>query len=182
MISATHIKRQRILLTAGYDDFGANLKRYARSRTHNIPLTDDLIQDTFLKTRKYLVKGGKIEVMEAFLYHILKALIIDEYRKRQTTSLDGLIEKGFSPAVDTTKQHVDILDGTQAITLINELPTLYQKVMRLRYVQGLSIAEIALITGKSRNTVAVQAHRGLEKLKILYTQKVAKTLIHTLPL
>lgn len=171
------MKRQRILLTAGYDDFGVNLKRYARSRTHNLPLTDDLIQDTFLKTWKYLVKGGKIKVMEAFHYHILKALIIDEYRKRQTTSLDGLIEKGFSPGVDTTDQSIDILDGTQAIALIDELPPMYQKVIRLRYIQDLSIAEIALITGKTRNTVAVQIHRGLEKLKVLYTQNVAKTLV-----
>jgi RNA polymerase sigma-70 factor, ECF subfamily len=177
MISATHMKRQRILLTAGYDDFGVSLKRYARSRTHNLPLTDDLIQDTFLKTWKYLVKGGKIEIMEAFLYHILKALIIDEYRKRKATSLDVLIEKGFSPTVDTTLQHNDILDGTQAIALIGELPPLYQKVMRLRYIQDLSIAEISLITGKSRNTVAVQTHRGLEKLKVLYREKAAQ--MHT---
>ncbi len=182
MISTSQMKRQRILLTAGYDSFNVNLKRYARSRTHNPPLTDDLVQDTFLKTWKYLVKGGKIEVMEAFLYHILKALIIDEYRKRKTTSLDVLIEKGFSPAVDTTTQNIDILDGTQALALIGELPMLYQKVMRLRYIQDLSITEIALITGKTPNTIAVQSHRGLGKLKVLYRKKMTQAHGHFLPL
>lgn len=175
MISNTKTKRQQILLTAGYNDFGVHLKRYAHSRTHNLPLSDDLIQDTFLKTWKYLVKGGKIKVMEAFLYHILKALIIDEYRKRKTTSLDILIEKGFSPSVNTTQQSIDIIDGSQALLLINELPPLYQKVIRLRYLQDLSIGEISLLTGKTRNTVAVQLHRGLEKLKVLYGKKIAQT-------
>lgn len=120
-------------------------------------------------------KGGKIKVMEAFLYHILKALIIDEYRKRKTTSLDILIEKGFSPSVNTTQQSIDIIDGSQALSLINELPPLYQKVIRLRYLQDLSIGEISLLTGKTRNTVAVQLHRGLEKLKVLYGKKIAQT-------
>lgn len=41
----------------------------------------------------------------------------------------------------------------------------------MRYAQDLSLKEIALITGQSRNTVAVQAHRGLIKLKILYNNQ-----------
>ena len=40
--------------------------------------------------------------------------------------------------------------------------------MRMRYVQDLSLKEMALITGKSQNALAVQAHRGLMKLKLLY--------------
>lgn len=42
--------------------------------------------------------------------------------------------------------------------------------MRMRYAQDLSLTEIALITKQSKNTVAVQAHRGLEKLKQLYNR------------
>jgi RNA polymerase sigma-70 factor (ECF subfamily) len=167
------MKRQKVLLTAGYNNFGKGLSRYATSRTHNRALTDDLVQNTFLKTWKYLVKGGKIDTMEAFLYHVLKALIIDEYRKRKTTSLDSLMEKGFDPSLDETYRQADKLDGKQATDLIARLPVLYRKVMRLRYVQDLSLQEIALITGQSRNTVAVQAHRGLEKLRALYVERAA---------
>jgi RNA polymerase sigma-70 factor (ECF subfamily) len=132
------------------------------------------VQNTFLKTWKYLVKGGKIDMMEAFLYHVLKALIIDEYRKRKATSLDSLIEKGLELPVDETDRLVNVLDGKQVVDLIPRLPVLYRKVMRLRYVQGLSLKEISLITGQTRNTVAVQAHRGLEKLRALYELRTAK--------
>jgi len=38
----------------------------------------------------------------------------------------------------------------------------------MRYVKDLSLKEISLITGQSTNATAVQIHRGLEKLKLLY--------------
>ncbi|MBP9814384.1 RNA polymerase sigma factor SigW, partial [Candidatus Woesebacteria bacterium] len=50
----------------------------------------------------------------------------------------------------------------------SKLPPTYRKVMRMRYVQDLSLQEISLITGQSKNTVAVQIHRGTEKMKELY--------------
>ncbi|MCR4327924.1 MAG: hypothetical protein NUV53_00190 [Patescibacteria group bacterium] len=42
--------------------------------------------------------------------------------------------------------------------------------MRMRHAQDLSLKEISLITGQSRNAVAVQAYRGLVKLKILHNR------------
>ncbi len=38
----------------------------------------------------------------------------------------------------------------------------------MKYMQDLSLKEISILTGQSKNTIAVQLHRGLEKLKILY--------------
>lgn len=168
MTTQTQMQRQRIILGAGYASLNTRLKQYAYSRTHDKALADDLIQNTFLKTWAYLVRGGKIKTMEAFLYHVLKALIIDEYRKKKPTSLDALFDKGFDPSVDDAYRLVDMLDGKQAAALIEQLPVSYQKVMRLRYMQDLSLQEISLITGQTKNAVAVQTHRGLEKLKELY--------------
>lgn len=52
--------------------------------------------------------------------------------------------------------------------LIACLPQKYIKIMRMRYIQDLSLKEISLITGQSKNTIAVQVHRGLNKLRLLY--------------
>lgn len=172
MITQTQTGQQRIILTNGYTDFSKGLYRYAVSKTSNEALADDLVQSTFLKTWAYLKRGGNIEVMEAFLYHVLKALIIDEYRKHKSTSLDVLLEKGFDPTKDDTTRQADIVDGGQVMALIAELPVLYQEVMWLRYMEELSLKEISDITGQTRNTVAVQAYRGLEKLKVLHSDHV----------
>jgi RNA polymerase sigma factor (sigma-70 family) len=106
--------------------------------------------------------------MKAFLYHVLNGLIIDEYRKHKTTSLDALIEKGFEPGSNTSEKLINALDGKAALLLISKLPPTYQKVMRMRFVQHLTLTEMSLITGKSKNTLAVQLHRALAKLRLLY--------------
>jgi RNA polymerase sigma factor (sigma-70 family) len=106
--------------------------------------------------------------MKAFLYHVLNGLIIDEYRKKKTMSLDMLFEKGFEPSVDEGEAVENVFDGKSAMTLISELPPVYQKTLRMRYEQDLSLTEIAKLTGKTKNTTAVHSHRGLEKLKVIY--------------
>jgi len=160
--------QQKAVLSVAHEDYGKKLNSYAFFRVNNLAISEDLVQDTFKKTWAYLVKEGKIDIMKSFLYHVLKDLIVDEYRKRKTSSLDALTEKGFEPSEDNSKRLVNILDGKRAIILISRLPEKYQKVMRMRYVQDLSLKEMSLITGQSKETLAVQVHRGLAKLKLLY--------------
>lgn len=161
------IERQEIL-TGAYHDYEKGLNLHAFFKVHNHALGEDLVQDTFLKTWRYLVKDGEIGIMKAFLYHILNDLIVDEYRKHKTTSLDALLSKGFEPRTSDSKQLFDTLDGKAAMLLISCLPGKYKKIMRMRYAQDLSITEISLLTKQSKNATTVQLHRGLEKLKLLY--------------
>ncbi len=160
--------RRRAILTLAHTDYEKGLNLHAFLKLNNHGTGEDLVQETFTKTWSYLVGGGKIDIMKAFLYHVLNNLIIDEYRKRKNNSLDTLIEKGFEPSDGRSEHIVDILDGKRALILIQRLPVAYQKIMRMRYVQDLSLKEMALVTGLSTSTLAVQAHRGLEKLKLLY--------------
>ncbi|PIP87074.1 hypothetical protein COW81_02180 [Candidatus Campbellbacteria bacterium CG22_combo_CG10-13_8_21_14_all_36_13] len=167
MVTKKNIRQQETL-TAAYKDYAKGMNSYSFYKINNHATSDDLVQNTFLKTWKYLIKDGKIEIMKAFLYHILNQLIIDEYRKRKTVSLDVLLEKGYTQSTDPTKRIFNVFDGKAAVLLIKQLPKKYQIIIKMRYIQDLSIKEISVITGQSKNTVTVQAHRGLEKLKILY--------------
>ncbi len=162
---------QENTLNMAHHEFAAKLNAHAYFKTSSHELGEDMVQVTFMKTWKYLVKGGKIDVMKAFLYHILNNLIIDEYRKRKTTSLDALVESGFEPSDERSLSLFNFLDGKLAVALIPQLPETYRRVIFMRYVQDLRLAEIALLTGQTRNTVAVQVHRGLEKLKALYLRE-----------
>jgi RNA polymerase sigma-70 factor (ECF subfamily) len=157
------------ILTLAHQDYEKGLNARAFFKVSNKALGEDLVQDTFIKTWSYLVKGGKIEIMKAFLYHVLNNLIVDQYRKHKTTSLDFIVEKGFEPVDEKDFRRLyDVLDGKKASLLITHLPKKYQKVMRMRYIQDLTLKEMSSITGQSKNTLAVQAHRGLSILKSLY--------------
>ncbi len=171
---------QKTILTLAHHDYERGLNSYAFFKTGNHAIGEDLVQDTFVKTWVYLVRGGKIDLMKAFLYHVLNNLIVDEYRRNErnkTTSLSVLLEKGFEPRAGDFGRLFNLVDGKAVLFLIQRLPIIYQKVMRMRYVQDLSLEEMSLITGQSKNAVAVRAHRGLEKLKLLYNSASAETAI-----
>lgn len=168
MLTAAEKLNLQLVMTAAHNDYEKGLKRHAQFRVSDSGICDDLVQDTFMKTWVYLVKAGKIDLMKPFLYHILNCLIIDEYRKKKSTSLDTMLDKGFEPGSDDFNRTVNLLDGKAAILLIAALPAAYQKIMTLRYVDDLSLAEIAAETGQTKNAVAVKTHRGMEKLRELY--------------
>ncbi len=157
-----------LVLSDAHFDFQKGLNARAFFKISDHEMGQDLVQETFLKTWKHLVSGGKIHMMKAFLYHILNHLIIDEYRKRKTSSLDDLLEKGFEVGTDDTEHLFNTLDGKILILLIKSLPEKYREVIHMRFIKDLSLKEISLITGKTKNSVAVQIHRGLIQLKLLY--------------
>lgn len=165
------LKIQQGLLTVAHQDYRKQLKRYSLSKVNNPQLAEDLVQDTFLRAWNYLLKGGKVDTMKSFLYQILHRLIIDEYRRgKRTSSLDDLVEKGFEPSRETGEfEHIsNVLDGKAMMLLIRKLPDRYRTVLSMRYIDNLSIEEMAARIGQSKNTVAVQIHRGLVKLKQVF--------------
>ncbi|MES2060010.1 MAG: RNA polymerase sigma factor [Patescibacteria group bacterium] len=170
MMTPKQEKDRKAILSLAHSDFSKNLNSYASFKLSDKEGGEDMVQNTFIKTWSYLAKGGKIDAMKAFLYHILNNLIVDEYRKRKnkTTSLEVMLENGFEPSAPESESMFDRIDGKAAMLLIGKLPEAYRKVMRMRYVQDLSLKEMAAITGLSSNTMAVQLHRGLAKLKLLY--------------
>ncbi|MDD4988985.1 MAG: RNA polymerase sigma factor [Candidatus Pacebacteria bacterium] len=158
-------------ITQAYNDYQKGLSKYSFSKLNNRAIGEDLVQDTFMKTWTYLVKGGKIDAMKAFLFHVLNNLIVDQYRKKKTASLDVLMEAGFEPKAPDSERLFNTLDGKAAQLLIEKLPSTYQKVMRMRYIQDLSLSEMSHQIGQSKNAIAVQLHRGLEKLKVLHEHR-----------
>ena len=84
-----------------YEKYADALFRYCYFRLSDEEKAKDVVQDTFLKTWDYIAQGKSITEMSAFLYRVARNCIVDQYRKRKTTSLDRLQEKGFEPRLDT---------------------------------------------------------------------------------
>ena len=140
----------------------------------------DYVQETFMKAWKYMSDGQsggrkEMENLRAFLYRIAGNMVIDEYRRRghrpPQASLEDLHEQGFDPSEDETGSWVDKIDGRQAIELIAEVPEPYGEAVFMRYVQSLSLEEIAEITGETENTISVRVHRGLVRLRKLFNRE-----------
>ena len=93
-------------------------------------------------------------------------LVVDHYRKSATTKecpLDDLLH--LSDTANITEQvHMDI-EVANILTHIRSLKQEYQEVLLLRYIEELSIKEIADVMEKKRGTVRVTLHRATKTLQ-----------------
>jgi RNA polymerase sigma factor (sigma-70 family) len=174
MLTSKEKSEQNTILTAAHNDFEKSLNRHAFFKLNNHSVGEDLVQETFMKTWTYLVKGGKVHIMKAFLYHVLNNLIIDEYRKRKTFSLDSLLEKGFEAESPEPENTSHIVSEKNILLLVAKLPEKYRSIINMRYIQDLSLDEIHNLTGQPKKTISVQIFRGIEKLRIMYYDKEIK--------
>lgn len=161
--------------TDAFERFSDELFRHASMRLPDRERARELTQEAFLKAWDYAKKGHEIHELRPFLYRTLRHLIIDEYRKHKTTSLESMMTEedesieAFMPADEsnTLEKAMERLDGKAAILTLEKLGDLYREVLTLRYVEGLSPKEIAMVTEESENVISVRLHRGLKKLKEL---------------
>lgn len=164
------------LFREAFERHSDELFRHASLRLPNRDRALELTQECFLRAWQYAERGEEIREIRPFLFRTLRHLIIDEYRKAKSFSLDAMMESDDGGTVEamlprddtnTLEAAMDRFDGTRALESIRELPDLYREVLTMRYVNDLSISEIAALIGESENVVSVRLHRGLKKLRAL---------------
>jgi RNA polymerase sigma-70 factor (ECF subfamily) len=154
-----------------YNQHADAIFRYCYFQTSNREVALDLSQDTFTKTWEYLKSNHEVENIKAFLYKVARNLIIDYRRKKKSSSLDSLMEEGFdySETEDIQTEKETEFDSKIAKEALEELGDSYKEILTLRYIDDLSITEIAERTGMTENNISVKIHRGLQKLNEILT-------------
>lgn len=143
--------------------------RYCYFQTSKREVALDLTQDTFMKAWEYISGNNKkVENMRAFLYRIATNLIIDYRRKKKSSSLDAMISEGFDTSISGREDIEAGIEATEILKLVGEIDEKYRDVIIMRYVEEMSVKEIAKVMGELENTISVRIHRGLEKLKSRY--------------
>jgi len=164
--------RQEQAFLEAFDQHADALYRHAFFRVSDPEKARDIVSDTFTRTWDYLVKGKEVDDFRPFLYRTLNHLIIDEYRKKRTESLDALLddaevpEGAFDELVEGSQEATEFaLDAKQVHELLDEIPEHYRVVVVMRYFDGLLPAEIAEVLKESVNTISVRIHRGVALLQ-----------------
>lgn len=132
----------------------------------------DFVQETFTKAWQYMSDGKEVENLKSFLYTIANHLIIDEYRRKKSISLDTLSDAGFDPEEESQqKKMIESIELKAVLQSLNKLPEKYEEVITMRYIDGLSPGKIADVLGESENTVSVRINRAIKKIQdILHIQ------------
>ncbi len=162
---------QRDQFLQAFEDLAGALFRHGFFRVGDRELARDLVQDTFTKTWDYLGKGNTIDEFKPFLFRTLNNLIIDEYRKKKTESLDALLESdvplgAFEELKSGGLLELEIeLDAKRLHTSVAAMPEQYRTVVVMRYIDGLSPQEIAKMLDENVNVISVRIHRGIAWLR-----------------
>lgn len=149
--------------------YAAKLFRFVRFKVSTQEIAEDITQELFFKTWKYLIEPqNEIKNIKAFLYRTARNLIINFYAQKSKAALP-LKEDLISADAPTSKSVNDKIDINLEITktkkVVKKLPEQYQEVIMLRFLDELSISEISQVLDKPKNSVYVLIHRALKALK-----------------
>ena len=131
----------------------------------------DCLQEAMLRIFR-AIGGFKAESsFSTWVYRITMNTCLDELRRRKNrpnTSLDGLLDTGWSPSddEDTPEKHAMRSQTREGIRrMIAELPEDMRAAIVLRDIQGYSYEEIAQILDTNVGTIKSRISRGREKLR-----------------
>ena len=141
---------------------------------------EDLTSAVFLKSWNYIQQNGLTDVktLRALIYKIARTSIVDYYRKNAQVYINNSIDDenikleipDYNEPID--KQVAASYDfgivGKKTLELKDE----YKEIIILRFINELSIKEIAQITEKSQGNIRILIHRALKALRELMEEDV----------
>lgn len=153
-----------------YDLYIEQIYRFVYFKIGSKEDAEDITSQVFLKCWNYIYEGNleSHDTLKPLLYKIARNTVIDHYRSskdKQNVSLENAEE------LSDEKQNLELglavgMDFQKIIT--EKLPLLkeeYRDVIILRFINELSVSEIARILGKTSGNIRVLIHRALQSLQ-----------------
>ena len=161
------VERDKAAFAALYDKYIDQVYRHVYYRVSNRADAEDITQEVFIKAWKAINKYTKTGApFVAWLIAIAHNLIIDHYRAKK--NLVSLEEAGASSEIDATSPEAMAeasLSKSYVRNAIFKLKGEKQKVILMRFIDGLSYGEIAKALNKSEGAVRVIQYRALNDLR-----------------
>lgn len=133
----------------------------------------DCLQDAMLRIYRSLGSFKGQSSFSTWVYRITMNTCLDELRRRKSrnaTSLDNLLDNGWSPSDNGNAPEKYALASEQRRVIdraIAELPDDMRAAVVLRDVQGFSYDEIAEMLEANIGTIKSRISRGREKLRLI---------------
>jgi RNA polymerase sigma factor (sigma-70 family) len=150
-----------------YDGFAPVVLGYLRGRGAFDP--DDLLGETFLHAvRNVHTFEGEEGAFKAWVLAIARRRLVDSFRYRArrptVTATDDELADLVGAVRDAADAAIERLEVERVMSAIRQLSPDQQDVLVLRFVAGLSLAEVAQIVDKRLPAVKALQRRGLASL------------------
>lgn len=150
-----------------YQEHKEGLRRFLAIKLPTLQDADDALSTVFMRAWSY-IQSTDVGHTGGLLFTIARATIAEFYRsRRETVSLDA--EPDTADTLSDVGKGQARIETQSEVALIKEhvadLPEDQAAALILRYVEGLSIAEVAEHIGKTPNATQVMLHRTLKALR-----------------
>ncbi len=141
------INRDERALLRVYQKYQPSIFNFVKSQISNYQTAEELTQDIFIDFIEALRDFRFQSSLKTFLFSIARHKIVDQIRKKKLKSV--LFSKLPSFIVESLKvvfidEEIDKKELKEKIEkIINSLPNDYQLILRLKYIEGIKIKEIA---------------------------------------
>ena len=150
-----------------YDLYVARMRRYVFFKVPKPEDADELTAEVFLRGWEYAT-SSQVEYPGALFYKIARNVIADFYRRYQEESSLEDVKEVADQSRPSLGDQVDLKDETDALLAkLKLLKEEYREVLIMRYLDEMSIKEIALATEKNQTNIRVLLHRAKSALKSL---------------
>lgn len=148
------------------------LERFLLRRTHDQLLTEDLLQQTFLKMHCHRGSFRAGEPVLPWAYAIALRLLIDRTRSRRRehrvvsdAPLDLLVVRSGAPTPDQRAQDAQLL--RQLEDELARLPSAQRRALEVVRLEGHSLAEAAVLLDTTVSGVKLRLFRAASALRAL---------------
>jgi RNA polymerase sigma-70 factor (ECF subfamily) len=159
-----------------YDAHVVPIYRYIYARVGNRPDAEDLTAQVFLRAVEALDTTRDDAQIVSWLYRVSQNAIADHWRAFYRLPLVAAdqVAPGWEPAdsaepMATTadEPEADLPARSRVTALLARLPENYRRVLELRFIERLSVAETAEQMGISRGNAKVLQYRALRRAALL---------------
>ena len=158
-----------------YDRYVDQVYRYVFYRVRNDAEAEDLTSEVFMRAMKAIPRYEPRQAFLAWLYRIARNAVIDRARRARTqvSFEDALAHPNADQVVEPDAGLLALSDSKIVREAMARLTPLQQEVIVLRYMEGYSTAEIAVLVGKREGTVRGIQFRALSALRELIPSREA---------
>jgi len=143
-----------------YQEFDARLRSFILGRVSDRDVTEDILQDVYLKIHGNIDSLQSLDKLESWIYQITRHAIIDHYRRSRP---EQELPENLTDPQEEPDAVADL--APSVYEMLNTIPEKYRQALTLTEIHGLTQVEMAEQLGLTVSGAKSRVQRAREKLK-----------------